>query len=213
MIASLFGVFRGRTGGGVIIDVNGVGYLVGVSGVTSALLSERAAEQMGAAAPVFLHIHTAVREDAIALYGFLGEAEKEAFLLLTTVQGIGPKLALSLLGVMPLDALQRAIASRDARALIAADGVGKTVAARVCSELAAKFAAMVAADDYISLGHPDAGAENNEAEDAKSALTNLGYGRAEASRLVMAVIDDPSRPRGLAGVISAALKAAAKNVP
>ena len=111
-----------------VIDVGGVGYEVFLSTNGVARLPEKNGQ-------VFLHIHTHVREDAIILYGFLEVEEKELFLILKTVSGIGPKLGLAILSGMRVPELCQAIASEDVSRLTTLQGVGKRTAERLCVEL------------------------------------------------------------------------------
>ena len=123
MIAMLAGIVDQVTGDGVVLDVNGVGYLVFCSGRTLARVPGRG-ERMR------LLVETHVREDHIHLYGFAEEAERSWFRLLTTVQGVGARLALAVLGTLTPDALVTAIMAQDKAALARADGVGGKLAQR-----------------------------------------------------------------------------------
>ncbi len=166
MIAKLTGLVESTSGEGAVIDVGGVGYLVFCSSRTLARLPARGA-------PASLLIETHVREDHIHLYGFADAAERDWFKLLTTVQGVGAKLALALLGVLGPDDLARAIAAADKTGLSRAPGVGPKLAARIASELKDKVGA-------IALGAAAALPERGAEADAVSALVNLGYRRSEA---------------------------------
>jgi len=195
VIAYLRGAVLARTASNLILDVNGVGYLIGAS-----LSTLEGAGMPGDIAE--LHVYTAVREDAIALYGFLTLDEKDTFLVLTSVQGVGPKVALSLQGALPNGALERAISSGNAKALTAADGVGAKLAARICSEVGSKFVGLgpVGGAAQVPITPEDA----NEA-DARSALINLGFATAEAARVITAVIAAGTE-RTTEALIRAALK-------
>jgi holliday junction DNA helicase RuvA len=173
MIAKLTGLIDATTGEGVVLDVNGVGYLVFCSPRTLARLPAKGA-------PASLLIETHVREDHIHLYGFADVAERDWFRLLTTVQGVGAKLAQAVLGVLGPDDLARAIAAADKASLARAPGVGQKLAGRIAAELKDKAGAVALGPAIAAL--PERGAE----ADAVSALVNLGYRRAEAFEAVTA---------------------------
>lgn len=169
MIATLTGRVLAKNSDRAVIDVGGVGYEVILATDGVARLPEKGRE-------VFLHIHTNVREDAITLYGFLEEEEKELFLILRIVTGIGPKLALAMLSGMRVAEICQAIVAGDIKRLTMLPGVGKKTAERICVELKEKVA-------HLSSGTMSLSAEDQEvvvlagsvAADAISALTNLGY--------------------------------------
>ena len=137
MIAALSGKILRKTSDRVIVDVSGVGYEVFVSTDALARLPDKGEE-------VFLHIHTYVREDTLVLFGFLEEQEKELFLVLKTVAGIGPKLALAMLSGMPISELCRAIAEGDNKRLTSLPGIGRKTAERICVELRDKVGTLAA---------------------------------------------------------------------
>ncbi|HUJ96663.1 MAG TPA: Holliday junction branch migration protein RuvA [Stellaceae bacterium] len=170
MIAMLAGIVDQAAADGVVLDVNGVGYLVFASARTLARVPPR-----GEA--VRLLIETHVREDHIHLYGFADEAERGWFRLLTTVQGVGAKLALALLSVLPPEALATAIMAQDKAALARADGVGQKLAQRIANELKDKVGGIALGPAATSA--PIA-APPGAAADAVSALINLGYSRSDA---------------------------------
>ena len=152
-----------------VIDVGGVGYEVFLTTDGLTRLPESSDE-------VFLHISTQVREDAIVLYGFLESDEKEMFLYLTSVSGIGPKLGLAALSGMRVAELCRAIAARDIKMLSSLQGVGKKTAERICIELKDKVGDLVAGgiDLVETTGESGPGASST-VTDVLSALGNLGY--------------------------------------
>ena len=173
MIARLTGLIDAATAEGVVLDVNGVGYLVFCSPRTLARLPAKGA-------PASLLVETHVREDHIHLYGFADVAERDWFRLLTTVQGVGAKLAQAVLGVLSPDDLARAIAAGDKASLARAPGVGQKLAGRSAAELKDKVGAVALGPAVAAL--PERGVE----ADAVSALVNLGYRRAEAFEAVAA---------------------------
>jgi Holliday junction DNA helicase RuvA len=174
MIASLTGRLQRKAADAVIIDVAGVGYRVSVPLSTLGMLPEPGE-------PVSLHIHTHLREDTLNLYGFATELEKELFLVLTSVSGIGPKLALSVLsGLSAADLAAAIVKGEDAR-LSVVPGIGKKTAARICLELKDKIR------QIVPDSHPEArpaSAAAGPADDAVSALVNLGYKRPQAEEAV-----------------------------
>lgn len=182
MIAQLEGKIVDMRKNAVILMVGGVGYQVAVSAYTLGKLAGR--DQ------VLLHIHTHVREDMLALYGFLEEEELDMFELLISVSGIGPKVGLSLLSIADVKTIRLAIVSKDPNVLTRVAGVGKKTAEKLIVELQNKVVAV-------------AGDENSDAsasQDALEALTSLGYSitdAREALKLVPAdVIDISARIRG-----------------
>ncbi len=168
MIATLRGKVILKGGDRAIIDVSGVGYEVYLSQDGIARLPEKDEE-------IFLHIHTHVREDAFILFGFLEEEEKEMFLILKTVSGIGPKLALAILSGMRVGELCMAIGEKDIQRLTTLQGVGKKTAERLCVDLKDKVGHLrtrLSAEDEI----PDSISSTSSVQaDALSALVNLGY--------------------------------------
>lgn len=172
MIGRLSGTLVSAEAETVLIDVGGVGYEVGVSTRTRAALP-------ALGAPVTLAIETLVREDAIALYGFLDAGERAAFRTLLGVQGVGAKLALALLSAFSPGEIARAVAAKDAKALTRASGVGPRLAARLVTELAGKPGFLETAIDTAAPGAAPLPAQPALA-DALSALTQLGYRRSEA---------------------------------
>ena len=176
MIAKLAGIVDQVTPEGAVIDVGGVGYLAFCSTRTLGRLPP-------VSAPVRLLIETHVREDHIHLYGFIDAAERDWFRLLTTVQGVGARLALAVLSAVGPDELGLAIISQDKASLARAEGVGPRLAARIVNELRDKAGSLALtplagapAQSATSSGPIGEG----PAADAVSALVNLGYRRAEA---------------------------------
>ncbi|HXZ15726.1 MAG TPA: Holliday junction branch migration protein RuvA, partial [Roseiarcus sp.] len=135
--------------------------------------------------PATLAIETQVREDAIRLFGFLNEPERDWFRLLQSVQGVGAKVALALLSTLSADALASAVAGQDKAMVARAPGVGPKLAARIVAELKDRAPACAAAV-AISAGPPESAAAPSAARDAISALCNLGYGRPQAQAAINA---------------------------
>jgi Holliday junction DNA helicase RuvA len=168
MIAHLRGRILTKRPNQAVVDVNGVGYEVAISIPTFSELPNAGGE-------VSLHIHTHVREDALALYGFLRAQEKELFERLIAVSGIGPKLAITVLSGMQAEKMVAAIRGNDIAALTKIPGIGKKTAERMVLELRDKLESFGVAAAVVS---KHSGVE----EDVLSALTNLGYQRATAER-------------------------------
>jgi len=177
MIGKLKGIVDGVDEDGLILDVNGVGYLVSASARTL-----RALPAVGQ--PATLHIETQVREDAIRLFGFLTAAERDWFRLLQSVQGVGAKVALGILGALSGEALSSAIAHQDKAMLARAPGVGPKLAQRLVMELKDKAPALGVADLGGEIAAGPGSKLPKEAEDAVLALVTLGYSRPQASLAV-----------------------------
>jgi Holliday junction DNA helicase RuvA len=177
MIAKLTGRLDGVGTDHCVIDCGGVGYLVFCSARTLRRLD-------GQGGVVSLRIETHVREDNISLYGFVDQAERDWFRLLTTVQGVGARVALAVLSVIDPERLPQVIAAQDRTTLVQADGVGPKLANRILSELKDKVGDLRIgpASAVTGAGAPavPAGAGTGATADAVSALVNLGYRRAEA---------------------------------
>ena len=162
----------------LILDVNGVGYLVFASSRILTQLADIKGE-------VTLAIETHVREDHIHLYGFLTEAERAWFRLLTTVQGVGAKMGLSLLSAFSSEELTNMIAAQDVTALTRAHGVGKKLAERIVTELKSKVGALeIKTATFTPTAAKGGKKANSLNEDAVSALIHLGYSRTEAFQAV-----------------------------
>jgi Holliday junction DNA helicase RuvA len=180
MIAKLRGIIDSVGDDWVILDVQGVGYQLSCSAQTLARL-----DKPGTAAA--FHTEMRMRDEVPHLYGFVERTELDWFRTLTTVQGVGAKVALAILSVLTPDALALALASGDRAALARADGVGPKLAARIAAELKDKAQNVSL---KVVLGRADTHAPQVAAQpnaEAVSALVNLGYGRADAFAAVMAV--------------------------
>jgi holliday junction DNA helicase RuvA len=178
MIATLTGIIDHIGPDGAVIDVGGVGYLCFCSGRTLGQLPPPGGLTR-------LLIETHVREDHIHLYGFVDAAERDWFRLLTTVQGVGAKVALAILSAVAPDELTLAIVSQDRATLARADGVGPKLAARVVNELKDKVGGLALAATNSAAPAP-AAVDAGITGDAVSALVNLGYRRVEAFGAVAA---------------------------
>jgi len=173
MIAKLAGVIDQICPEGAVIDVGGVGYL--------AFCSTRTISRLPAVgSTTSLLIETHVREDHIHLYGFVDAAERDWFRRLTTVQGVGARLALAILSAVAPEQLGLAILAEDKAALTRADGVGARLATRIVNELRDKVGGVAAAATSSVPIAPPPDADAGPAADAVSALVNLGYRRTEA---------------------------------
>jgi Holliday junction DNA helicase RuvA len=174
MIAALTGKLRRKSSDSLIVDVAGVGYQVSLPLSTYSHLPEDGEE-------VTLHIHTHLREDSLSLFGFLTEAEKNMFLLLMGVSGIGPKLALAVLSSFSVPDLVHAIKTSDDSRLCTIPGIGKKTAARMVLELKDKMP--VLPTPASSFRDRDQTA-SEDMEDAISALVNLGYKKQPAEDVI-----------------------------
>jgi Holliday junction DNA helicase RuvA len=184
MIGKLRGLVDGYGEDFVVLDVNGVGYLVQCSARSLQALPKPGGETS-------LLIETQVREDAIRLFGFRDEAEREWFRLLQTVQGVGAKVALAILSTLDPGELASAVASRDKSQLQRAPGVGGRLAERLVTELKDKAPAFAPIDPLVArlAGAVEAKAGLPQpVADAISALTNLGYGQPQASAAIAAAL-------------------------
>ena len=190
MIAKLRGIIDSVGEDWVILDVQGVGYQLSCSAQTLARL-----EKPGSLAA--FHTEMRMRDEVPHLYGFVERAELDWFRTLTTVQGVGAKVALAILSVLAPDTLALALAAGDKAALSRADGVGPKLAARIAAELKVRAQTqslrIVVGQSAASARLPAAQQPNAE---AVSALVNLGYGRADAFAAVMAVAGAGDKPLG-----------------
>lgn len=199
MIARLRGVLAEVAADHAVLDVHGVGYLVWCSGRTLSAIGEVGGD-------VLLFTEMQVREDAITLYGFGSAAERETFRLLTSVQGVGGRVALSILTVLDAGELSKAVASGDKAMVARANGVGPKLAMRIVNELKDKMGGVAIGPGLA----PAAAAKGGVASDALSALANLGFKPAEASAAVGAAVDELGEGATLDAVVRLALRKAAK---
>jgi Holliday junction DNA helicase RuvA len=205
MIGKLKGLIDSYGEDSVILDVNGVGYLVHCSGRTLQALP-------AVGDPVTLAIETHVREDQIRLFGFLSDREREWFRLLQTVQGVGTKVALSILGTLDPADLASAIALRDKAMVARSPGVGPKVAERIVTELKDKAPAFANLDPAVIRlsGAVDERRAPQPASDAVSALVNLGYGQPQAAAAVAAAARAAGAEADTKSLIRLGLKELAK---
>jgi len=196
VIAHLRGLLLSKSPNAVVVDCNGVGYELAISVST---FTELGAE--GSA--VKLHVHTHVREDALALFGFAELTEKRLFEKLLTISGIGPKLAITVLSGISAERLVGAIRSGDHATLTKIPGIGKKTAERVVLELKDKL------DDMVG-SVPETGAKPSlgaVADDVLSALVNLGYPRPVAQKAVETAAKDTSVASDFEQLFRAAMSA------
>ncbi|NCW30232.1 MAG: Holliday junction branch migration protein RuvA [Alphaproteobacteria bacterium] len=209
MIAQLRGTIVHSVDQQAVLDVQGVGYAVHVSGRTQGQIATMSGE-------VTLLTEMQVREDSMTLFGFLDLGERDAFRLLITVQGVGAKAAMAILSVLAPHDLTTAIIAGDKAMVARADGVGPKIAQRVVNELGEKIGKISSLGGALAIGDAGGGAGGLSGVgagaaasglflDAVSALVNLGYGRAEAHGAVMRVQANAASDN-LSDVIAAALR-------
>ena len=205
MIGKLKGVIDSYGEDFVIVDVGGVGYLVNCSGRTLQALPARGE-------PVALSIETHVREDQIRLFGFLSDIEREWFRLLQTVQGVGTKVALSVLGTLKPADLATAVAMRDKAMIARSPGVGPKVAERIVTELKDKAPAYASVDPAVIrlAGAIEEKHAPRPVADAISALVNLGYGQPQAAAAIAAAARAAGEGADTRNLIRLGLKELAK---
>lgn len=195
MIALLTGKLAYKSIDHLIIDVGGVGYRVKIPLSSFYVLPE--------AGEVRLHIFTYVKEDAIHLYGFLTAEEKELFILLLSVSGVGPKLAVNILSNIPAADLRAALSQGNDKRLAAIPGIGKKTADRLILELREKVGKLAAAAGTAYPSAPPTRA-TDALDDTLSALINLGYKEAQARKALEALELAPDTP--VEEVLKGALK-------
>lgn len=178
MIASIHGTLEARRADQAIVRVGGFSLRIFASASTLGRLGDPGSE-------ITLHTHFQVREDGMALYGFAAEAERDAFEQLITISGVGPKVALALLGTLDAQALYKAIADEDVQRLSLAPGVGKKLASRLVLELKGKLPSLVGA------GGPGAFTPSGNIQtEVLEALIGLGYSTAEAQAALRKIPQD-----------------------
>lgn len=184
MIAFLSGKLLEKRPGSVIVDVNGVGYEVVIPLSTFYEIGETGTD-------VQIRVHTNVREDAIQLFGFVTQKEKELFLRLLSVQGVGAKSAISMLSGMNAEEIIEAVRAGNLARLTAIPGVGRKTAERLVVELRDKIGELSAgAPVDASIGTGTGAVSDTVFDDALSALVNLGYQKSAAERALQKAIQD-----------------------
>jgi len=197
MIARLTGILAESGADHAVIDVAGVGYLVQASARTLSAIGDIGGQ-------VMLFTEMQVREDAITLFGFGSAGERDWFRLLTSVQGVGGRVALAILSVLAPDELSRAIASGDKAMIARANGVGPKLAQRIAMELRDKVGGI----DLGPAGTP--APKGGTTADALSALANLGFRPVEANAAVAAAVAELGESASLDALVRLALRKAAK---
>jgi Holliday junction DNA helicase RuvA len=205
MIGKLKGMIDSYGEDFIVLDVNGVGYLVHCSARTLQ-------ELPGTGQPATLSIETHVREDQLRLFGFLTDVEREWFRLLQTVQGVGAKVALSVLGTLKPADLASAIALRDKAMVARSPGVGPKVAERIVTELKDKAPAYADVDPAVIRlsGAVEDRRAPQPVADAVSALINLGYGQPQAAAAIAAATRNAGEGAKTEQLIRLGLKELAK---
>lgn len=196
MIARISGVLIQKSATQCVVDVHGTGYSIAVSLTTFYELPD-------VGQTVVLQIHTHVREDAINLYGFHTQQEREVFQLLISVSGIGPKLAVNILSGIAASELIRAVTDEDLKRLTGIPGVGKKTAERMILELKDKAAKL--GREMVMVGVPDKAGDTVQ-DDALSALVNLGYRPSAAKDAVDRIVREAQTPPSLDGLLKQALR-------
>jgi len=176
MIAKIKGIIDFIGNGFIVIDVSGVGYKIYASIETMRVLSKKKGDEE------VLWTHQAVRENSLDLYGFIEYAELEFFELLITISGIGPKSALGVLSIAPVDTLRRAVSTGDTTYLTKVSGIGKKIAEKIVLELSDKLGS-------LSIEHKREGATKEES-DTLDALVALGYSQSEAREALKNIDED-----------------------
>lgn len=197
MIGQLRGQLVSKKPNLALVDVNGVGYEVHIPLTSFYELPEEGNE-------VRLRIHTHVREDAIVLFGFCTQRERDFFLRLVSISGIGPKLAVSILSGAPVEELARAIADANLARLTAIPGVGRKTAERVVLELRSHVTQFLATDEKGP--SPSTGKGDSLQEDVLSALVNLGYPKPAAEKALAAAIRSAECERTFEDLLRATLR-------
>jgi Holliday junction DNA helicase RuvA len=200
MIGRLRGTLAAKHPPHLLLDVAGVGYEVEAPMSTFYVLP-------GVGEPVTLHTHLVVREDAHLLFGFASETERRLFRALIKVNGVGAKLALTILSGISADDFARCVQDNDTASLVRLPGVGKKTAERLVVEMRDRLADWEVPGWMPSASAPDAAGEDDPMRDAVAALIALGYKPAEASRLISKV---PTEGVSSEAIIRAALKQSVK---
>lgn len=196
MFYSITGILATTEIAAAVIDVNGVAFYCNISAKTHAKLSPKLGEK------VTLFTHLNVKEDALDLYGFISQEELHAYRLLTSVSGVGPKAAMSILSHLTPEQFAVAVGTGDTKSISMAPGVGAKTAARVILELKDKIAKQLSSEQPDTTGDTDLLPGRDNLSEAMNALLVLGYTRAEAT----AVLKTLDSTLSLEDMITAALK-------
>jgi Holliday junction DNA helicase RuvA len=197
MIGQLRGKLLSKKPNVVLIDVQGVGYEVNIPLTSFYELPEEGNE-------VTLKIHTHVREDALILFGFHSQREKEFFLKLLAISGVGPKLAIAIISGAPVHELAQALVEGNTGRLTAIPGVGRKTAERLTLELKGQMSAFVLPEHAEAI--KTAGATQGIEDDILSALVNLGYPRPAAEKAVSLALREDGADRTFEGILKNALR-------
>jgi Holliday junction DNA helicase RuvA len=197
MIGQLRGQLLHKKPNQILLDVQGVGYDVHIPLTTFY-------ELPGEGGEVTLKVHTHVREDALALFGFISQREKELFLKLLSISGIGPKLAITILSGAKVEELAQAIANSDLTRLVTIPGVGRKTAERLVLELKGQITQFLLPEHERTGDAP--GKSDGLQEDILSALVNLGYPRPGAEKALSAVLRAGECERTFEGLLKATLR-------
>ena len=222
MIASLSGTLKSISKSEIVLDVNGVGYLLNVSSKLISSLGD-----IGSKLSVFTDLQ--VKDDKIVMYGFFNQIDQTIFKLLQSVQGVGPKAALSILSALTVDELILAISSGDKAMISRAEGVGSKVAGRISTELLEKVSNLNLINKDQNINIAESSQENlnlvNETklgdsqviEDTISALVNLGYTRSEVFSIIIKIkkefaFEEKNKDFTVGNIVPMALKALSKDI-
>ena len=222
MIASLSGTLKSISKSEIVIDVNGVGYLLNVSSKLISSLGD-----IGSKLSVFTDLQ--VKDDKIVMYGFINPIDQTIFKLLQSVQGVGPKAALSILSALTVEELILAISSGDKAMISRAEGVGSKVAGRISTELLEKVSNLNLINKDQNINIAESSQENlnlvNETklvdsqviEDTISALVNLGYTRSEVFSIIIKIkkefsLKEKNKDFTVSNIVPIALKALSKDI-
>ena len=197
MIGQLRGKLLNKKPNVLLIDTQGVGYEVNIPLTTFYELPDEGNE-------VTLKIHTHVREDAIVLFGFHSQKEKEFFLKLITISGVGPKLAVTIISGAPVHELAHALVEGNTARLTTIPGVGRKTAERLTLELKGQMSAFISPEQTEAI--KTAGAPNAIEDDIISALINLGYPRPASEKAVSTALRDDGVERTFEGILKNALR-------
>ena len=197
MIGQLRGKLLSKKPNVLLIDVQGVGYEVNIPLTSFYELPDEGSE-------VTLKIHTHVREDAIVLFGFHSQREKEFFLKLITISGVGPKLAITIISGAPVHELAQALVEGNTARLTSIPGVGRKTAERLTLELKGQVSAFIPPEQVEAA--KTAGAPQSTEDDILSALINLGYPRPSAEKAVSLALRENDADRTFEGLLKNALR-------